>query len=245
MTRLLVTNDDGIDAPGLRALVRALGDAGHEVLVAAPARQYSGASAAILVDGEADDVVVEERQVPGAIAAWAVGAAPAMCVLLAQWGRFGAAPEAVVSGINDGPNTGRVLLHSGTVGAALTAGVGGWRALAVSLDVGLAPERLHWEDAAAVAIDLLPVLLEEAPGTVLNLNVPNGPGPHGVVEAPLDVGGIVSTTAADADVDEEAVRVGLARGGAEGSDSDLLAAGLATVTAVVPPTATRLRHPLS
>ncbi len=244
MTRLLVTNDDGIDAPGLRALVRALADAGHEVVVAAPARQYSGASAAILVDGEADEVEVAERQVPGAVAAWAIGAAPAMCVLLAQWGRFGPAPEAVVSGINDGPNTGRVLLHSGTVGAALTAGVAGWRALAVSLDVGRSPAALHWAPAAAVAIGLLPVLLGEPEGTVLNLNVPNTAGPHRLVEAPLDTGGIVSTSEAGAEIDEEAVRLAVGRRGPEGTDSHLLQEGLATVTAIVPPAAVRLRTSL-
>ena len=241
---MLVTNDDGIDAPGIRALAVAAADAGHEVVVAAPARQWSGASAALLIDDGADQVEVERRHPPGrASAAWAVHAAPAMCVLLGLRGSFGRKPDLVLSGVNYGANTGRVLLHSGTAGAALTAGVGGIRAIAVSLDVGLHASDLHWGVAAEAAVRLIPVLQDEAAGTVLNVNVPNTAGPHPFAEAPLAVGGVVHTTVSEADEHEESVRLALATptGADAGSDLELLGRGFATVTAVVPPAAVALR----
>lgn len=238
--RILVTNDDGIEAPGIGPLALAAARAGHEVVLAAPARQWSGASAAILVDDDADQVSVERRHAPRGVAeSWAVHAAPAMCVLLALRGSFGARPDAVLSGINYGANTGRVLLHSGTAGAALTAGVGGVAAVAVSLDVGFAPPALHWDDAADTAVALLPLLREQGAAAVLNVNVPNAPGPHAYREAPLATGGVVQTTTPEAEEDEESVRVALS-GADEGSDLDLLARGFATVTALTPPAAVPL-----
>ncbi len=242
--RLLVTNDDGIDAPGIRALALAAADAGHDVVIAAPARQSSGSGAAILVDDDAEQVPVEERRPPGRVAtAWAVHAAPAMCVLLGLRGTFGPLPDAVLSGVNYGANTGRVLLHSGTAGAALTAGVAGVRAIAVSLDLGDRPDQLGWDDAGATAVRLLGVLMAEPAGTVLNLNVPNSPGPHRFAEAPLSSGGVVHTSTSDAQGEDESVRRALARGEVDpdaGSDLDLLAQGLATVTSITPPGSTAL-----
>jgi 5'-nucleotidase len=80
----------------------------------------------------------------------------------------------VLSGINVGSNIGRAVLHSGTVGAALTAGLHGWRALAVSLDTGWdPPPHPHWDAVAHVLPGVLDVLLGEDDGTVLNLNVPD------------------------------------------------------------------------
>ncbi|MFD1722705.1 5'/3'-nucleotidase SurE [Amnibacterium endophyticum] len=243
--RILVVNDDGIDAPGIRPLAVAAVAAGHEVVIAAPARQWSGASAAILVDDDADQVAVDRRQVPGVPEAFAVHAAPAMCVLLALRGSFGPRPDVVLSGINYGANTGRVLLHSGTAGAALTAGVGGLRALAVSLDVDQPSDALHWEDAAAAAVTLLPLLQAQPAATVLNLNAPNRPGAFEFREAPLATGGVVRTSSADGG-DEEELRAALGRAGAAdaGSDLDLLAQGYATVTAITPPGAVALQGAL-
>lgn len=242
--RVLVTNDDGIEAPGIHALAVAAADAGHEVVVAAPARQWSGASAAILLDDDAEQVEVEQRRPPGRAAdAWAVHAAPAMCVLLALRGSFGRRPDVVLSGVNYGANTGRVLLHSGTLGAAMTAGVGGVPAIGVSLDVGLHPAELHWAGAAEAAVRLIPSLQAEPVGTVLNLNVPNAQGPHPFAEAPLASGGVVHTTTAEDPDDEDSVRLALATPGAadHGSDLDLLTRGFATVTSVLPPSAIPLR----
>ena len=144
--RLLVTNDDGIGSPGITALARAAVDAGHDVVVAAPAEQSSGASAAITADQRDGDTPVRHVELD-ALAAFAVQAQPAHIVLAAVRGWLDPAPDVVLSGINHGANVGRMVLHSGTVGAALTAGIHGVRALAVSLDVALrpaGPDR-HWD----------------------------------------------------------------------------------------------------
>ena len=99
--------------------------------------------------------ILEERELPGsnspARAAFAAEAAPAFIVRAANTGAFGAPPDIVLSGINRGPNTGHAVLHSGTVGAALTASTFGLPALAVSLDVRSSSARCHWETASAVA----------------------------------------------------------------------------------------------
>jgi 5'-nucleotidase len=176
--RVLVTNDDGVDAPGVVALARAARDAGYDVVVAAPAEQSSGASAAITADQRDGNTPVRRVELDGLdVPAFAVHAQPAHIVLAAVRGWLDPPPDLVLSGINHGANVGRVVLHSGTVGAALTAGVHGTRALAVSLDVALhpaGPDR-HWDTAAALLPDVLAVLLDLPDGAVLSLNVPDRP----------------------------------------------------------------------
>lgn len=137
VTRVLVTNDDGVESPGLAPLVRAVVQQGHEVVVVAPDRDMSGSAAAIgqiHVDQGVEATPVELEGLAG-VPAHAVDGPPGLCVLAARLGGFGDPPELVVSGINPGCNTGRAVLHSGTVGAALTAANFGCRGLAVSLDV--------------------------------------------------------------------------------------------------------------
>jgi 5'-nucleotidase len=110
-------------------------------------------------------------QIPGCngLPAYAMDGPPGMCVCAARLGAFGEPPDVVVSGINPGCNTGRAILHSGTVGAALTAQSFGASALAVSVDVS-APWR--FDTAARVALDVLPMLFDAPARSVLNLNVP-------------------------------------------------------------------------
>ena len=149
--KVLVTNDDGIDAPGLHALARALVAAGHDVVVVAPARDMSGSGAAI---GQVHlDQSIDARRVelPGldGVPAYALDGAPGLCVLAARLGGFGDPPDVVMSGINPGCNTGRAVLHSGTVGAALTAANFGVRGLAVSIDV--VSTRIQEQGAVSVA----------------------------------------------------------------------------------------------
>ncbi len=178
--KLLVTNDDGISSPGLHALVRALVQDGRDVVVAAPDRDMSGSGAAIGRIHLDEHIDARHVELPGlaGVPAYAVDGPPGLCVLAARLGGFGGPPDLVVSGINPGCNTGRAVLHSGTVGAALTAANFGGRGLAVSLDV---PARLeqavprHWDTAAAVAAAAVGWLVEAAPGVVLNLNVPDLP----------------------------------------------------------------------
>ena len=101
--------------------------------------------------------------------AYGISGPPALCVVTAQLEAFGAVPDIVVSGINAGLNTGRSTLHSGTVGAALAGQNFGIRGLAVSLE---SSSTWHWESAAAIAVDILPTILEGPVRGVFNLNVP-------------------------------------------------------------------------
>ena len=201
MTRVLITNDDGIDAPGLCALAEAAVRAGFDVTVAAPAKQSSGSSASIMAT-EADGRIAMERRtltpIPD-VQAFAVHGGPGLIALIAARGAFGDPAEVVLSGVNHGANVGRAILHSGTVGAALTGGLNGARAMAVSLDVGMNPDEFHWTTAADAAVALLPELMARAAGTVMNVNVPNDDHPRGVRESTLAPFGIVQMTVAESD----------------------------------------------
>lgn len=246
MTTALVTNDDGISSPGLAALARAALDAGLDVVVAAPAEEASGSSAAITgtetpaVTGatSSNRIVMERRDLPElpGVPTFSVRAAPALIALLAAHGAFGTRPDVVLSGINRGANIGRAILHSGTVGAALTGGVNGARGLAVSLDVGLHPDAHHWATAAGVVGEVLDRLLREPDGTVFNLNVPNVAvaADLEVREATLSPFGIVQSTMTEPDGDHVRLAVrDLPDEPEPGSDAALLLSGHATVTSVV------------
>jgi len=169
--RLLVTNDDGVEAHGIHVLAAALRDAGYDVLVVAPNSDRSGTGAAIGLIHADQHLDSEPVELPGCkgIPAHALDGPPGLCVCAARLGAFGTPPNVVVSGINSGANTGRAILHSGTVGAALTAQSFGASALAVSVDVS---EPWRYDTAARVAVDVLPLLLDAPPRSVLNLNVP-------------------------------------------------------------------------
>lgn len=237
MTRALITNDDGIDAPGLHVLARAALDAGFEVTVAAPARQSSGTSASIVAAEEDGRIAIERRELPGldGVPAHAVRGGPGLVALIAAHGAFGDPFDLVLSGVNHGANVGRAILHSGTVGAALTGGLNGAWAAAVSLDVGMNPARFHWDAAAAVAVELLPFLFERPRGTVINVNVPNRPENLGVVEAALAPFGIVQTTLTERHATHIRLAVeDLPNTPEPGSDAALLAEGWVTLTGLEP-----------
>jgi 5'-nucleotidase len=184
--RILVTNDDGVTAPGLAALTRALvawaesaGTDGpgtpHEVIVVAPSSNYSGAGAAVGSVTDRTTITYQRAYVEGAegVEAYGLDASPALSVIAGALGAVGRKPDLVLSGINHGVNVGRSVLHSGTVGAALTASQLGISALAVSLRAGNDPH--PWESAADLAVGLLPMLVGAPVRTVLNLNVPHLP----------------------------------------------------------------------
>ncbi len=169
--RIQVTNDDGISSAGLHALVRRLAATDHEVFVVAPDRDWSGAGAcigSIRPDESLDAAKVEIDGATG-IDAWALNGPPALTVIAAQLGAFGAPPDLVVSGINAGLNTGRSVLHSGTVGAALTAQNFGISALAVSVAES---DPWCWETAADAAAFVLGLVIAAPSRSVVNLNVP-------------------------------------------------------------------------
>ena len=163
---ILVSNDDGVRAPGLEALHRALSSLGR-VTVVAPDREKSASSHSLTLDVPlranhiSDDVV-------------SVEGTPTDCVLLAVKNLLPERPALVVSGVNRGPNMGHDVTYSGTVAAAMEATILGIPALAVSLD--RSPDyTFDYTEAAAVARDLAALVLERGlpPGTLLNVNVPN------------------------------------------------------------------------
>ncbi len=181
--RILLTNDDGIDSVGLHLLAKAMRKHG-EVVVVAPASEYSGAAAAI---GSLfiDEPEVTVAEVEGIDEAWAVAGPPALCVMYARMGAFGGPFDLVVSGINPGANVGRAVYHSGTIGAAVTGRIGGIHGIAVSQAVdGWGVEGQSWDDIVAkqkwgsavrVADMAVEGFLAEPPPepVVLNINVPN------------------------------------------------------------------------
>lgn len=200
--RILVTNDDGVGSPGLESLACALHAAGHEVFVVAPSSDRSGSSAAIgpiWKSGPIPFVAHHWSSLPD-VEVRAIDAAPATAVYAACLGGFGPAPELVASGINPGPNTGHLVLHSGTVGAALTAAGLGVPAVAVS--IGWSEEGKYlWDTAAAFGAAAIDWVADpsDAP-RVLNVNVPNVARDEvlGVREATLAPYGTFWTATAEA-----------------------------------------------
>lgn len=188
--RILVTNDDGIDSIGLHVLARSICelDGGHEVVVAAPDQEYSGAGAALgalhLIQPEVRRAHISDCP---ADSIWKVSGPPALCVFFARLGAFGGPFDLVVSGINPGANVGRAVYHSGTVGAALTGRNGHISGIAISQAVtGFGVEgqgwdesiaTQHWDSAAAVAKQVAQTLVDDMPAepVVVNINVPDVP----------------------------------------------------------------------
>lgn len=233
--RILVTNDDGVRAPGILPLARAVVAAGHDVVVAAPLDDMSGSGAAIGRMHVDETIDVQPVELPGleGVPTFGVDGPPALAVLAARLGGFGEPPEVIVSGINPGPNTGRAVLHSGTVGAALTGANFGVSGLAVSMGVG---EVYLWETAAALAASALDWLVQQPVKTVLNLNVPNLPldEVRGVRDATLAPFGTVR--AALVESQGGGLQMELAEHGMElppESDTALVRDGFAAVTVLL------------
>ena len=170
---ILLTNDDGIFAPGLKALVEAFSGAGHTVYVCAPDRERSAASHSATF---AQPLHATPVAMPGAAMAWAVDAAPSDCACLGMFLCREAGVDLAVSGINRGMNQGGACIYSGTVGAAMEASMRGAQALAVSLCVGpsIREDRSHYTVAARVALRVADWMTEHPlpRGAIYNLNVP-------------------------------------------------------------------------
>lgn len=243
MTRVLVTNDDGIESAGLHALAVALRAQGMDVVIAAPVSQSSGSSASIMAEDDGGRIAVERRVLEGLeeVPTFAVHGGPGLIALIAARGAFGEPTDVVASGVNHGANVGRAILHSGTVGAALTGGLNGAWGVAVSLDVGFKPQEFHWDAASEAAVRLLPALLRHPRGTVINVNVPNTAEHRGVVEAELAPFGIVQTTLTQQD--EHDIRLAvedLPNTPEPGTDAAYLADGWVTVSGLDPVSHVRL-----
>jgi 5'-nucleotidase len=166
--KILLSNDDGYHAPGIRVLRQSLARLA-EVTVCAPDRNRSGASNSLTLDVPLRVLEVE----PGV---FCVQGTPTDCVHLAITGFFDYEHDMVVSGINDGANLGDDVLYSGTVAAAIEGRFLGLPTLAVSLCAAPGDAR-HFDTAAAVAHRLVSALLARAlePSLILNVNVPDVP----------------------------------------------------------------------
>ncbi len=166
---ILATNDDGFDAPGLRALIEAVEPLG-EIVVVAPDREQSGAGHALTLARPLRVYRVGERR-------YRVDGTPTDCVHLAidrlTGGRL---PRLVVSGMNRGLNVGDDVTYSGTVAAALEGTLLHVPSIAFSVDVD-AEGRADFASAVPFARRLSTVVLEHglAPGVLLNVNFPSGP----------------------------------------------------------------------
>ena len=167
--RVLVSNDDGVDAPGIRVLADGLRAAGHEVTVVAPDRDRSGASNSLTLDQP-----VRVKELEGRV--WRVGGTPTDCVHLALTGLLDADPDIVVSGINSAANLGDDVIYSGTVAAAMEGRFLGLPAIAMSLVTGENSGRHYATAAGAAARITARLLVDPLPAdTILNVNVPDLP----------------------------------------------------------------------
>jgi len=167
--KILVSNDDGYRAPGIRALHAALSTLGDVTLVA-PDRNRSGASNSLTLDVPLRVFEATEPNV------YFVQGTPTDCVHLAVSGYFDFEHDMVVSGVNDGPNLGDDVLYSGTVAAAIEGRFLGLPAIAVSLCTSPGSGR-HFDTGAEVARRLVARLLAQRLDRplILNVNVPDLP----------------------------------------------------------------------
>jgi 5'-nucleotidase len=167
--KILVSNDDGVDAPGIRALADGLRNAGHEVWVVAPDRDRSGASNSLTLDLPIRTKRLDEYTLR-------VNGTPTDCVHLALTGMLDFDPDIVVSGINNSANLGDDVIYSGTVSAAMEGRFLGLPAVAVSL-VTVDHNARHYATAARAAVEIVARLKADPlpANTILNVNVPDLP----------------------------------------------------------------------
>ncbi len=169
--KLLLSNDDGVFAGGIRALATEL-NRHHEIFVSAPDRERSAVSRAMTLN---EPLRAQKTRIEGLpeVPAFAVSGTPVDCVRLALGNLF-SAPDIVVSGINLGANLGTDVLYSGTVAAAHEAALLGYPAIAIS---SLSHKGEYLETAARIASFAVDYLSEHplSFGTVLNVNVPSVP----------------------------------------------------------------------
>lgn len=205
--RILLTNDDGIDAPGLHALYMAIRDLG-EVHVVAPEKVQSATSHAVTFHRP---IRVIKHQGPGGAGyekyiGTSVGARPADCVKLAIAHLVPEPIDLVISGINAGANVGVNVIYSGTVGAAREAAFMGLPAIALSQHVG-DRDAIRWDASARHARAAIDRILQGpmTPHTVVNVNIPileeDDAVPAGIKAAPISTSSMVDqyeiTPAAD------------------------------------------------
>jgi 5'-nucleotidase len=164
---ILLTNDDGVGAPGLEAIYRSVKDLG-DVVVVAPAENQSGVSHSLATY---EPIYIKPYRIDGVEVGYAVKTTPAMCVILAVEQLLSRKPDLVISGINRGANPGWITYLSGTVGAARQAAMYGLKSMATSMETS------ETSSYAAVARAIRPVIEKVLatplpPDVYLNINAP-------------------------------------------------------------------------
>ena len=157
MTAIIVTNDDGYDAPGIVSLAKAMRGLG-QVRISAPAANQSASGHKITLH---QNIGYSRCEVGDGIPALAVSGSPADCIMLALLGLVDRRPDIVVSGINRGENMAQDLTYSGTVAAALEAAISGIPAVAFSLARADADHPDDYQVAAQVALPIVRMVLAQ------------------------------------------------------------------------------------
>jgi 5'-nucleotidase len=168
--RLLISNDDGVYAKGIRTLANTMAEAGHDVSVVCPDRERSATGHGLTLHQPIRAEIIESVFHP-AIKAWACDGTPSDCVKLALWALLDSPPELVLSGINQGANLGTEILYSGTVSAAMEGLIEGIPSVAFSLT---SYSSQNFETAANFAKILVEQLRNKSiPDSILlNVNIP-------------------------------------------------------------------------
>ncbi|HTS13355.1 MAG TPA: 5'/3'-nucleotidase SurE [Candidatus Limnocylindrales bacterium] len=164
MPNILITNDDGIHAPGLRALADSLKDTA-DITIIAPAQERSAAAQSLTLRQPIYYEQIEQNE-------FAVDGTPADAMILAFHTLLKTKPDLAISGINRGANMGENVYYSGTVGAAMEAAINGVPAIAIS--AAYRGKEFDFEPAARFARTLAPFVMKEGlpKGVILNVNVP-------------------------------------------------------------------------
>lgn len=165
--KLLISNDDGIFALGIRSLANRLAQAGHHVTVVCPDRERSATGHGLTLHQPILADRVESVFHPS-VKAWACSGTPSDCVKLALWALLDSPPDLVLSGINHGSNLGTDVLYSGTVSAAMEGVIEGIPSVAFSLASFTSSD---FEPAAAFAESLVAQLAKQPLPELLLLNV--------------------------------------------------------------------------
>jgi 5'-nucleotidase len=168
--RILISNDDGVFADGIRTLAAEAARRGHQVTVVCPDQERSATGHGLTLQTPLRAERADELFADG-VKAWACSGTPSDCVKLALFALLDEWPDLVLSGINHGPNLGTDVLYSGTVSAAMEGTIEGLHALAVS---SADFQWRHFQPAATLALDVAERLLQQGwpEGMLLNLNVP-------------------------------------------------------------------------
>jgi 5'-nucleotidase len=168
--KLLISNDDGISALGIRTLANCMAEAGHNVTVVCPDRERSATGHGLTLHQPIRAEIVESFFHP-AVKAWACDGTPSDCVKLALWALLESPPDLVLSGINQGANLGTEILYSGTVSAAMEGLIEGVPSVAFSLCSHVSKDFQPAANFAKVLVEQL--MAQPLPELMLlNVNIP-------------------------------------------------------------------------